>query len=95
MGTILMNTKPVLMSVNNPDGWKLEDLLEQMYLELGEKTKRLDGDMSTPACKVASNNYTMMRKLKECVALQLKNIESLNKIAPDTGPLGIPRIGVK
>ncbi|AHK11761.1 hypothetical protein S144_47 [Shewanella sp. phage 1/44] len=90
-----MPTKPVLMSANNHDGWTLEDLLKQIQLELDEKTKRLDGDMTTPACRVASNNYTMMRKLAECEKLQSLNVAILNSIGPNPGPSGTPRIGVK
>lgn len=43
MGGLEVPTKPVLMSAENPDGWKLEELLDQLRVELAAKSDKIRG----------------------------------------------------
>jgi hypothetical protein len=83
----------VLMSRENPEGWKLEDLLDQIIAELDTKTNRLLSDTSSLALHVISNNRAIMSKLLRCAAVQRNTIAALAAHAPDQGPRGKPRIG--
>ena len=84
---------PVLMSAENPSGWKLEDLLLQLILEIGEKSQRIAGDKRSEAKLVRENNNTIVAHLAEAAAAQLHSMETLKVLGPDQGPRGTPRIG--
>lgn len=88
-----MNETPVLMSAENPNGWKLEDLLRQLYRELEAKTAKVMHDQSLRASVVRQNNYSILTYLRHAEICQLDTIRELAEIAPDPGPNGQPRIG--
>lgn len=85
----------ILMSVANPNGFKLELLLKQLQEEVAEKTARVAHDKSELAEKVKSNNLLIIKLLSEAEAeaLQVESFKLMAAKAPDTGPLGSPRIG--
>ncbi|MCS6232696.1 hypothetical protein G3488_17780 [Shewanella baltica] len=83
----------ILMSVANPNGFKLELLLKQLQEEVAEKTARVADDKSELAEKVKSNNLQIIKLLSEAEALQVESLKLMAAKAPDTGPLGSPRIG--
>lgn len=84
---------PVLMSVDNPTGWKLEDLLLQLRDEIVTKSGRIENDGSEFAQTVLANNNALLGKLLEAEDIQRGSMALLDKKAPDTGPSGKPRIG--
>lgn len=84
---------PVLMSSDNPDGWKLEALLPQLRAEVFAKSERLVGDMRPVARHVLSNNAAVIGLLAQAEALVRESLAQLAAIAPDAGPGGTPRIG--
>ncbi|AUR84410.1 hypothetical protein NVP1055O_34 [Vibrio phage 1.055.O._10N.286.55.E9] len=88
-----MSTTPVLMSVDNPDGWKLGDLSEQLIVEMIAKTKRIENDTSDAAKYVYKNNMAIIQKLHWIKALNDDSYKELEKVAPDSGATGTPRIG--
>lgn len=85
--------QPILMSAENPDGWKLEDLLAQVQKELMAKNLKIIGDDSKLACFVRGNNYVILTHLIAAEQLQRKSYEELAKLRPDEGPNGKARIG--
>lgn len=86
-------TTPVLMSKENPDGWKLEELLAQLRLELYAKNDRIAGDSRPTAQAVRANNANMIDLLSVVEGRQRDTIARLARLAPDQGPGGTPRIG--
>jgi hypothetical protein len=84
---------PLLMSHENPNGWKLEDILAQLQSELIIKTNKIVNDQSETAINVRTNNYGILDRLHSAQVLQLNSCSILAKKAPDQGPLGDPRIG--
>lgn len=84
----------VLMSPDNPTGWKLEDLLAAIRRELEVKCAKIAGDDRAVARHVLANNRSIMEKLRLAEALQRESVAALAAFAPDQGPTGTPRIGV-
>jgi hypothetical protein len=85
--------KNVLMSANNPNGFKLEELLKQLQVEVVEKTARVANDTSELAEQVKGNNRKIIQLLSEAERLQRESFALMAAKAPDCGPLGSPRIG--
>ncbi|MCJ2102422.1 hypothetical protein [Methylobacterium sp. E-046] len=86
-------TTKVLMSADNPAGWKLEELLAQIAQDLRAKNDRLEGDASPTSKAIRINNLGII----DCLALagvrQSDTLRRLNLLGPDQGPGGTPRIG--
>lgn len=89
-----MTRGPVLMSPANPEGWKLEDLLERLRTEIREKSAKIASDPREVARLVYRNNQRILELLLEAERLQRESYAALDALAPNQGPLGIPRIGV-
>ena len=86
-------TVPVLMSKDNPSGWKLEELLPQLRQEIADKNARIAGDQSATAILVRANNFRVLDHLLAAEDLQRNTVDRLSALAPDPGPNGPPRIG--
>jgi hypothetical protein len=86
-------TTPVLISVDNPTGWKLEEMLPHLRHEVADKNARLAGDASATAVLVRSNNFRIPDHLLAAEELQRDTQARLDALAPDQGPSGTPRIG--
>lgn len=85
--------KPILMSKDNPNGYKLEDLLRQLRDELEQKTNRIANDPSPEAERVRRNNGKISLLLREAEHTQRESMGTLDAIGIDQGPTGKPRIG--
>jgi hypothetical protein len=83
----------ILMTRENPQGHKLEDLLAQIAHELTVKNNRLRGDSSAAAQTLAHNNVEIISRLHECRRLQEHSLKVLETVGPDQGPTGKPRVG--
>jgi hypothetical protein len=90
---VVNEIKTVLMSSNNPDGWKLEDLLVTLINELEEKTRKVEKDTSTLSKTIQNNNLQIIGLLVQARAIQEQTYNLLNAKAPDEGATGNPRIG--
>jgi len=84
----------VLMSPQNPEGWKLEDLFSQLQAEIEIKSEKITNDASPVARLVLRNNQQIIGLLAQAEALQRSSYDALDAMAPNEGPLGRPRIGV-
>lgn len=86
-------TTPVLMSADNPTGWKFEELLAQLRLELHAKNDRVAGDTSPTSRMVQANNLGIIDLLSVIEGRQRDTLARLDALRPDPGPGGPPRIG--
>lgn len=84
---------PVLMTRDNPDGFKLEELAEKLRCEIQAKTLNISGDPSIEAQTVVNNNAQIIGLLFQIEALQRQSFAVMAQIRPDGGPEGKPRIG--
>ena len=84
---------PVLMSRDNPDGHKLEELLGEMISDLTIKTERLEGESShEQAPLIIGRNRRIIDLLAQAKRLQERSMAILDRIGPDQGPTGTPRL---
>ena len=86
-------TTPVLMSADNPTGWKFEELLAQLRLELHAKNDRIAADPSPIAKTARANNLGIIDLLSVIEGRQRDTLARLDALRPDPGPGGPPRIG--
>lgn len=85
---------PVLMSPQNPEGWKLEELFDRLIVEIQEKCAKIQDDKRMEARTVLRNNWAIIALLEEGARRQRHSMETLALIGPSQGPTGVPRIGV-
>jgi hypothetical protein len=82
--------KKILMSVENPNGYKLEELLVQIRGELVEKSKRLSNDCPINTL-IRYNNGEIIAMLKLAETYQRDTMAALDTLGEDPGPTGTPR----
>jgi len=85
---------PILMGAENPDGWKLEELLDQLRREVRGKSAKIEADTRPEARAVLENNRSIIRLLAQAAAHQRSSMQLLEALSPNQGPKGKPRIGV-
>lgn len=88
-----MKSAPVLMTPDNPTGWKLEDLVAQLKVEILAKCDRIKDDSRPQAMRVMLNNASIIALLDKIRVIQRGSLALLDQLGPDNGPLGAPRIG--
>ncbi len=69
-----MQKLPVLMTAENPDGWKLEDLAEQLANEIDAKTAKILGIDAPAAALYRVENARFARQLRDMSKRQAENI---------------------
>ncbi|HAV1412754.1 hypothetical protein P3521_03655 [Vibrio parahaemolyticus] len=84
---------PVLMSRENPTGWKLEELTKQLRDEITDKSQKIAEDESFEAQTVLNNNTQILGLLLQIDALQRQSFVVMSRLGEDQGPKGRPRIG--
>lgn len=66
MGTVVNHKHvPVLMSADNPNGWKLEDLAVQLVAEITKKNEKIESDQG----RVAQTVVKTIDALWNCLAI--------------------------
>lgn len=95
-------TQPLLMSVKNPEGWKLEELLEKVAAELEEKNVALTEQYKAAPqvsdlkfmtmMSVSANNAEIVESLKSCADIQRQSMTAFDNLGSDQGPTGTPRV---
>lgn len=88
-------SRPVLMSAENPSGWKLEELLARLQVEVQAKQERIVNDASEVAEQVRVNNQVILDCLGRAENLQRDSYKSLSQLGKDQASEGKPRIGAK
>ncbi len=87
--------KSVLMSRENPTGWKLESLAEKLRTETNSKSLNIASDPSFEAQLVTNNNFQIVGLLMQIEALQRESMVIMSQLGPDNGPTGKARLGGK
>ncbi|MGL1310971.1 hypothetical protein ACSTKO_23215 [Vibrio parahaemolyticus] len=85
----------VLMSRENPNGWKLESLTEKLREEINSKSLNIASDPSVEAQLVTNNNFQIIGLLMQIEALQRESMVIMSQLGPDQGPTGRARLGAK
>lgn len=86
-----MTTK-ILLSSENPEGWRLEDLLSEVQNDIIRRTQKIIDDARPDARAVLNNNIEIMALLSQCVERAESSTRILNSLGPHQD--GQPRIGV-
>lgn len=78
----------ILMSRENPNGYKLEELLEMISDDLKVKTALIqDSDDTCPAIPpIINNNRAIVKLLAQAKNLQIDSMRELDKVGEDKGP---------
>ena len=84
---------PVLMCPEQPEGWTLEALTDQLIVEIQGKSRKIEGDPRPVARLVMNNNARIIEMLREIRRLKDANMSALALLGPNEGLLGKPRIG--
>ncbi len=86
-----MTTK-LLITPENPDGWRLEDILAEIQNDIVRRTQKIIDDPRPDARAVLNNNVEIMSMLGKCVDRALDSTRILDSLGPHEK--GQPRIGV-
>lgn len=82
-----------LVTEDNPEGWKIEDILSTIQDDMFSRTQKIVGDHRDEAREVLSNTIEILGLLSQCIE---KATESTKILDRAFGPHkdGNPRIGV-
>ena len=82
-----------LVTEENPEGWKIEDILMVIQNDMFRRTQKIVGDNRPEAREVLNNNIEILGMLSKCIERATESTQVLDK---SFGPHkeGQPRIGV-
>lgn len=81
-----------LVTPDNPQGWKLEDILAEVQRDIIRRTQKIIDDERPEARKVLTNNIEILNLLSQCVDKAEDSTRVLKSLGPHQD--GQPRIGV-
>ncbi len=86
----------LLVSPENPKGWKLEDLIDEIQNDIIRRTARIVDDNRPEARTVLHNNIEIMQMLTVCSEKAHDSTRVLNTLGPSVSTRGgAPRIGTQ
>lgn len=82
-----------LVTEENPDGWRIEDILTVIQNDMIRRTQKIVGDSRPEARAVLNNNIEILGMLSQCIERATDSTRILDRAF---GPHkeGEPRIGV-
>ncbi len=84
----------LLVSPKNPDGWKLEDILDEIQNDIVRRTDRIVDDDRPEARAVFHNSIEILRLLTACSEKARDSTRVLDTLGPSvSADGGFPRIG--
>ena len=84
-----------LVTPENPNGWRLEDILGEIQKDIIRRCSKILDDPSPVAAPVRYNNIRILGLLTECIKAAEDSTRLLNTIGPSHAAKGgPPRIGV-
>ena len=84
----------LLISRKNPDGWKLEDILDVIQNDIVRRTARIVDDDRPEARAVLHNSIEILRLLTACSEKARDSTQVLSTRGPNvSADGGLPRIG--
>ena len=89
-----MPTTKFLLSPDNPKGWKLEDILQEIQNDILKRSTLITEDSRPEARAVLHNNVQIMTLLTECIEKANESARILATLGPGSGRSGERRIGV-
>lgn len=81
-----------LVTDDNPDGYKLEDILGAIRNEIFQRATKIMDDKRPEAVTVINNNIKILNHLAESIALAENSTSVLDKAFGQRDP-SVPRIG--
>ena len=84
-------TTTFLITSDTPDGWTLEDLLNEVQNEILYRSQKITEDPRSEASQVLENNIEMLGLLTHCIAKAKYSTSVLKSLGPHVD--GQPRIG--
>ena len=82
-----------LVTEENPDGWKIEDILMVIQNDMFRRTQKIVGDNRAEARVVLNNSIEILGMLSKCIERAAESTQVLDRaFGPHTE--GQPRIGV-
>lgn len=88
-----MSKTTFLVTDDNPQGWKLEDILTEIQNDIVRRSQKIVDDARPEARAVLTNNVEILGYLSKCIERAQESTKLLNR---SFGPHqeGKPRIGV-
>lgn len=88
-----MSKTTFLVTEDNPDGWKIEDILTEIQNDIVRRSQNIVDDARPEARAVLNNNIEILGLLSQCIERAADSTKLLNRAF---GPHkdGAPRIGV-
>jgi len=83
----------LLLSPDNPNGWNLEDIIDEIQNDIVRRSARIVDDGRPDARAVLTNNIEIMKLLTVCSEKAHDSSRVLLALGPGQGPNGLPRIG--
>lgn len=90
-----MGMTKLLLSSENPEGWKLEDIIDEIQNDIVRRSARIVDDGRPEARAVLTNSIEIMKLLTVCSEKAHDSTRVLSALGPSQGPQGVPRIGNK
>ena len=81
-----------LATPDNPDGWKLEDILEQIQNDVLRRSTKIMEDARPEARAVLNNKIAILGMLADCVERARDSTRIVDSFGPASETSG-PRIG--
>jgi hypothetical protein len=90
---VAMSKTTFLVTEDNPQGWKLEDILMEIQNDIIRRAQKIVDDARPEARAVFNNNVEILGHLTKCIERATESTKILNRAF---GPHkdGKPRIGV-
>ncbi len=85
----------LLLGPDNLNGWKLEDIIDEIQNDIVRRLARIVDDGRPEARAVLTNNIEILNLLPVCSEKAHDSTRVLSTLGPGQGPQGIPRIGGK
>ena len=83
-----------LVTPENPTGWRLEDILDEIQKDIIRRCGKILDDPSPVAGSVRYNNIKILDLLTECIKAAEESTRLLNTLGPSQAAAGgKPRIG--
>ena len=84
-------SKNILMGVNNHNGWKLEDILQQLADEVKAKSEKISDSPHPQRDMIIEHNSEIIELLEKARDIQLDTYRQLDAVEPNRGPTN-PRL---
>lgn len=82
----------ILMSAENPNGYKLEELMGLLISDMLIKTGKIAENTDELSGFIMRNNLNIIHHLARVRDTQMESLKALSEKAPDEGPTGKARI---